>query len=64
MAHPDSAGSRDLTADRTLLRNPFEETLGQLVAKIRAGELPAGSRLPLSATSATSSTSVAPPCAR
>lgn len=46
MAHPDSAGSRDLTADRTLLRNPFEETLGQLVAKIRAGELPAGSRLP------------------
>lgn len=45
MARPDSIESDDLDEGRPM-RNPFEEALGQLVARIRAGDLPAGSRLP------------------
>jgi DNA-binding FadR family transcriptional regulator len=34
------------SADEGAARNPFEESLGQLVSRIRSGDLPMGSRLP------------------
>jgi DNA-binding FadR family transcriptional regulator len=42
MAEPMAVSGVDGEAGR----NPFEEALGQLVARIRAGELPAGTQLP------------------